>query len=129
MSACSTVGITARGDGELIFTGLTITFLRAFGAGLWLTLPLLLSLATAITLLGQFVGRREGWSRFDSFYWSFVTATTVGYGDFRPTERASKVAAIVIALLGLTFTGILIAVGVHAATLSLTAHDAAAKVR
>jgi len=114
---------------ELVLTGLTITFLREFGAGLWLTLPLLLSLAAAITLLGQFVGRKEHWSPSNSFYWSFITATTVGYGDFRPVKMSSKIAAIVIALFGLTLTGILIAVGVHAATLALAAHDAAAKVR
>ena len=36
---------------------------------------------------------------------------------------------MVIALLGLTLTGILIAVGVHAATLALAAHDAVEKVR
>jgi hypothetical protein len=35
----------------------------------------------------------------------------------------------VVALLGLTLTGILIAVAVHAATLALAAHDAVAKVR
>lgn len=113
----------------MVFTGLTITFLREFGAGLWLTLPLLLSLTAAITLLGQFVGRKEHWSPSNSFYWSFITATTVGYGDFRPVKMSSKIAAIVIALFGLTLTGILIAVGVHAATLALAAHDAAAKVR
>jgi voltage-gated potassium channel len=113
----------------LIFTGLTITFLKEFGAGLWLTLPLLLTLAATITLLGQFVGRGEGWSSFDSFYWSFITATTVGYGDLRPAKTASKIGAITIALCGLTLTGILIAVGVHAATLALAAHDAVAKVR
>jgi voltage-gated potassium channel len=108
----------------LLFTGLTITFLKEFGTGLWLTAPLLLSLAAAITLLGQFVGRKEGWSRFDSFYWSFVTATTVGYGDIRPTKRASRVIAILIALLGLLFTGILIAVAVGAGTEALKARHA-----
>jgi voltage-gated potassium channel len=70
----------------MVFKGLTITFLREFGVGLLVTFPLLLTLATAITLLGQIVGRMEGWSRFDSFYWSFITATTVGMGMFgQPT--------------------------------------------
>jgi len=50
----------------MIFTGLTITFLKHFGIGLWLTFPLLVSLAPAITLLGQVVGTGEGWSRFDN---------------------------------------------------------------
>ena len=101
------------------FTGLTVTFLKQFCIGLWLTFPLLLSLALAVTLLGQAVGRQEGWSRFDSFYWSFITATTVGYGDVRPVKRKSKVVAIIIAFLGLTLSGIVIAVAVEAATLAL----------
>lgn len=103
----------------MIFTGLTFTFLKQFGIGLWLTFPLSLSLAAAITLLGQVVGTKEGWSRFDSFYWSFITATTVGYGDIRPVKPWSRIFAILIAFLGLTLTGIVIAVAVHAATLAL----------
>jgi voltage-gated potassium channel len=109
---------------KLILTGLTITFLKEFGAGLWLTLPLFLSLGAAIILLWQYVGKKEGWSRFDSFYWSFVTATTVGYGDFRPTTKSSRIIAILIALLGLLLTGILIAVAVRAGTVALAAHGA-----
>jgi hypothetical protein len=44
-------------------------------------------------------------------------------------KRVSRIIAVVIALLGLTLTGILIAVGVHAATLALAAHDAVENVR
>ena len=102
---------------------MTVTFLKQFGIGLWLTLPLLLSLGTIITLLGQAVGMKEGWSRFDSFYWSFITATTVGYGDLRPVQRRSRIIAILIAFLGLVLTGIVIAVAVHAATLALDRLD------
>jgi len=113
----------------LLLTGLTITFPKEFCLGLWLSLPLLLSLAAAIAVLGQVAGKTEGWSQFDSLYWSLVTATTVGYGDIRPINRGSKVIAIAIALIGLTMTGILIAVAVHAATIALAVHDAAVKVR
>ena len=113
----------------MLLKGMTFTFLREFGVGLWLTCPLWLSLALGITVLGVIAGKKEGWTAFDSFYWSFVTATTVGYGDLRPVTRTSRLVAILIALLGLTFTGIIIAIAVHAATFALAAHDAAAEVR
>jgi Ion channel len=103
----------------MIFTGLTVTFLKQLGIGIWLTFPLLLSLATAITLLGLIVGKKEGWSPLDSFYWSFITATTVGYGDIRPVTRGSRVITLIIAFLGLILSGIIIAVAVHATNLAL----------
>ena len=58
-------------------SGLTIEFVKQFGIGLWVTSPLLLSLAAAIGVLGYIVGGKEGWSRTEAFYWSFITATTV----------------------------------------------------
>jgi len=107
----------------LIFTGLTVTFLRHFGLGLGITFPLLLSLAILITLLGQIAGKKEGWSRVESFYWSFITATTVGYGDIRPIDRTARVLAIIIAFLGLLLSGIIVAVAVHATNLALDKID------
>ncbi len=108
----------------MIFTGLTITFLKEYGYGIFVALPLLLTLAAGIILLGQLVGKTEGWSPFDSFYWSFITATTVGYGDIRPVKRRSKLIAILIATLGLLLTGFLIALAVRAATVALQVHVA-----
>jgi hypothetical protein len=113
----------------LLLSGLTITFLKELGVGIWITLPLLLTIALAITLLGQIAGRTEGWRRFDSFYWAFITATTVGYGDIRPTKVSSRLIAIFIGIMGLTFTGILIAIAVHAGTVALAAHDAAGHLK
>lgn len=103
---------------------MTVTFLKEFGIGVWVCSPVLLTLALVITLLGQLAGSLEGWRKFDSFYWSFITATTIGYGDMRPTKAGPRIVAIVIGLLGLTFTGILIAVAVHAGSVALARHDA-----
>jgi voltage-gated potassium channel len=102
-----------------VLKGLTIVFLKEFAISLWLMFPLLFSLWVVIALLGFVVGRREGWSRLDAFYWSFVTATTVGYGDLRPVDRRSKMVAILIAFLGLILTGIVIAIAVQATTTAL----------
>jgi hypothetical protein len=113
----------------VLFSGLTTTFLKEFVFGIWVTSPLLLSLVLAVTLLGQIVGRKEGWSSFDSLYWSFITATTVGYGDLRPQKKLSRILSILIALLGFMLTGILVAVAVHSGSIALAAHDAAMKPR
>jgi len=93
-------------------------FLRLFLRGLYFTSPLLLVLLLTIVLVGQIVGRHEGWSKFDALYWSFITAITVGYGDFRPCKRLSKVLAVLTALVGIIFTGIVVAVALHAAQTS-----------
>jgi ion channel len=106
----------------LLFSGLTLTFLKQFCFGLWLMLPVLLSLLVGIVLLGREVGRQEGWSWFDSLYWSFITATTVGYGDIKPLKRKSRAIAIIISFLGVTLTGIGIAIAVQAATAALATH-------
>jgi voltage-gated potassium channel len=103
----------------LLFTGITVSFLKQFALGFEETLPLLLCLGLGIALLGYAVGRNEGWSGFESLYWSFITATTVGYGDLRPVKRVSRIIAILIAFLGLTLTGIIIALAVWAATFAL----------
>jgi hypothetical protein len=50
----------------------------------------------------------------DSLYYGFITATTVGYGDFHPTRTRSKYKAIFVALVGVLFTGIIFAAGIAA---------------
>jgi hypothetical protein len=88
ISATSKNRIPYTGD-NCFFTSITVAFLKPFALGFWETLPLLFSLSLGIALLGCAVSRKEGWSRFGSLYWSFITATTVGYGDLRPVNRAS----------------------------------------
>lgn len=94
----------------------SITFVQLFFWGVYLASPLLLMLCVLIIIVGQVVGRLEGWGRFNALYWSFITALTVGYGDIRPMCKWAKVLAIVIAFLGIMLTGIFVAITVATAS-------------
>lgn len=61
------------------------------------TLASLLALLTAGTL---FYSKVEGWSLFDSLYFSVVTITTVGYGDMHPTSTLSKTFTMFLIFMG-----------------------------
>lgn len=91
--------------------------------GLGLAAPLLLSFALFIIIIGLIAGYRESWNRLDSLYWSFITATTVGYGDIRPTRPLTKILSIVIAFAGLVFTGIVVALAINAATVAFKEYN------
>jgi hypothetical protein len=39
----------------------------------------------------------------------------VGYGDFRPSRKTSRILAIVLAFVGIVFAGIVVAMAIHAA--------------
>jgi voltage-gated potassium channel len=69
-----------------------------------------------------FVGRIEGWNKFDSIYWSFITAMTVGYGDLRPSKKRSKILSIIIAFVGFMLFGIIVAITVNTATKAFHQH-------
>ncbi|MEP4878354.1 MAG: potassium channel family protein [Tateyamaria sp.] len=76
--------------------------------------PIVLSLIAVIITNGLAIGRLEGWKRGDALYHAFINATTVGYGDFRPTLGTSKILSVLNAFLGLLFTGIFVGAGVYA---------------
>jgi len=101
--------------------GFTIEFLFELGGLLFNGFPLFLTLLVAISALAIWIGKKEGWSLSDSLYFGFITATTVGYGDFHPKRNRCKYVAIVIALLGLLLTGIIIAVSVEAVVIVVDA--------
>jgi voltage-gated potassium channel len=94
---------------------ITLEFLWMFFVALWYALPIVGLLVGLIILLGHIVGRWEGWSPSDSIYYAFITATTVGYGDFHPKRAVSKHLAVVISFVGLLLTGIVVALALHAA--------------
>jgi voltage-gated potassium channel len=101
----------------------TIDYLQLFYLNVKLAFPLLAFSVLLIVLLGIIVGMRESWGRLDSIYWAFITATTVGYGDIRPSRPGSKTLSVLIAFIGLIFTGLLVALAINAATITLGDQD------
>ncbi|PCJ63736.1 MAG: transporter [Bacteroidetes bacterium] len=62
---------------------------------------LLLTTIIVITL-GSFVYHSlEGWSWVDSIYFSVVTLTTVGFGDFAPQTDEGKIFTIFYIIIGI----------------------------
>ena len=71
----------------------TIEILINFFGMLMDAAPVVLGLISIISILAVVIAKREQWSISDSLYYGFITATTVGYGDFHPTHDRNKLIA------------------------------------
>lgn len=69
-----------------------------------------LLLAVVVTLISGmfFYHRFEGWSLLDSLYFSVITLTTVGFGDFAPQTDAGKIFTMVYIIVGLGILAVFI---------------------
>lgn len=62
-----------------------------------------LSISTLVMLFGGtvFYHLVEGWKWLDSLYFSVITLSTVGYGDFSPVTNVGKVFTMVYLITGI----------------------------
>lgn len=68
-----------------------------------------------IILIGAVViSKSEGMDIGNSIYFAFITGLTVGYGDIIPMTFIGKIISILIALTGMLFLGLLIAISARA---------------
>jgi len=74
----------------------------------------MLSLLVLVILDGIVIALVEGISIGNSMYFSFITAFTIGYGDITPITIIGRVLAILIGLLGIIFTGLVVAISSRA---------------
>lgn len=89
--------------------GRRVRFLREVFARIWKFLLLFVSVYIVAAILFYLLdGSRVG--LFNSFYWSIVTISTVGYGDIVPVTTAAKLVAMGTLFLQIFLLGYLISV-------------------
>lgn len=94
------------------------------GIAVYLLLGLLWAVGYALTarmVPGAFTGVSAGEPRlqgFDALYFSFITLTTVGYGDIAPVARPARMLAMMETVTGTLYLAVLISrlVSMHAST-------------
>lgn len=62
---------------------------------------------TTIILGAVGISVAEKMSFANSLWWSFVTTTTVGYGDLSPTTALGRIIAVILMIVGIGFVGML----------------------
>ncbi len=100
----------------MISFGLTVARLLKGVARSWANpdFKATLFLACIILLSGaSFYHSVEGWSWVDSFYFSVMTAATIGFGDLSPTVPISRIFTIFYAIISI---GVFVALITHIAT-------------
>jgi len=89
-------------------------FLAHFWGGLRVVWPILSALLLVMLGLGAVVGLIEDWPLRDSFYFTFVSGLTIGYGDLVPKTLLARTLAIAIGVTGVLMTSLIAAIGVQA---------------
>jgi len=114
-------------DVSTIFAAVSVYFLLAY---IWATAYGLLEMASPGSISITALGTETGFDRIQNSgyltYFSFVTLTTLGYGDVTPASDIARVLAVTEAALGQLFLVVLVArlVGLHT-TLDYATHQAA----
>ena len=61
-----------------------------------------------------FIAATEKVSFGKALYFSFITGLTVGYGDIAPITAIGRVISVLLGLIGILFTGVVVATAVEA---------------
>ena len=100
----------------MMFLVLVVRFFRS----IWLGLKdkefraLFIWVVLVIAIGTTFYARVEGWRTLDALYFTIITLTTVGYGDFAPQTDPGKIFTMVYIFVGISLiSGFIILLGEH----------------
>ena len=91
-----------------------IRFNFEFWRTIWHMSPINLALFALIAINSWAISYLEKLPFGDALYFAFITGLTIGYGDIVMHTPLGRVIALLIGLVGILFTGLIVAVLVHA---------------
>ena len=92
--------------------GRTLWYLRAILAGLFV-LYILLTLGMYYCGGAVETANRTPSPMAETAYFCAITALTIGYGDVVPTSTFGRIDAVLLGLIGVVFTGLIVAAAVR----------------
>jgi voltage-gated potassium channel len=91
-----------------------VRFIEHFLKITWHLRTLYLMLLALIMIGAAVIAATEKASFGKAVYFAFITGLTVGYGDIVPTTATGRVVSVLMGLIGILFTGVVVATAVEA---------------
>ena len=91
-----------------------VSFSYQFFRAIWHVRAVILALIALVVVGAAAVTLVEKMPFADALYFAFVTGLTIGYGDIVMHTPVGRLIALLIGLIGILFTGLMVAVLVHA---------------
>lgn len=98
-----------------MFTHFTYHFFHAT----WRVKAVILALIVLVVCGAAVLAYLEEFAFADTLYFAFVTGLTIGYGDIVMQTPVGRLISLLIGLVGILFTGLMVAVLVYAVRESL----------
>ena len=99
-----------RANRERVF----FQFVNSFWGILWHIRQVVLAQLVLIVLGALGLVWMDEMGLGDALYFSFITGLTIGYGDLAVTSIGGRIVAVLIGLVGILFTGLIVAAAVKA---------------
>jgi voltage-gated potassium channel len=91
-----------------------IRFNKVFWTTIWHVRAIILALLAFVVVDAAALAHIEKMPFADALYFAFVTALTIGYGDIVMHTPVGRLIALLIGVVGILFSGLIVAVLVHA---------------
>jgi hypothetical protein len=91
-----------------------VTFTNHFLRAIWHVRTVILALIALVVVGAAAATLVEKMPFADALYFAFVTGLTIGYGDIVMHTPVGRLIALLIGFIGILFTGLMVAVLVHA---------------